>query len=306
MWSMAEFAYESLRSRYPEVAGVYFAARPTVRPAPLCRPLEGPVTASALLLAIDIGNTSIAVGVYDGERLQATFRVATDQENLADEFAMLMLSLLRAHGIEPEHVGAAALSSTVPPLMAVFEDVCRRYFDVTPMVVGTGVKTGVRVLYDNPREVGPDRILHAVAALDRYDPPIVIVDMGTALVIDAVSREGDYLGGAIAPGIAIASEALFSRAAMLHRVSIERPEHAIGRNTVHSMQAGIYFGYAEMVSGLVRRFKAEIGEDATVIATGGYAANIAEEAGCFHAIEEHLNLEGLRLVHAMNRPGEAP
>ena len=306
MWSIAEFAHDFRSTRCRAARAVYFRGEPARKAHHHAVPLEGPVTATALLLAIDIGNTSIAIGVYERERLRATFRVATDQENLADEFAMLVLSLLRVHDIEPEQVTAAVLSSTVPPLVAVFEQVCRRYFEVTPMVVGTGVKTGVRVLYDNPREVGPDRILHAVAALDRYKPPIVIVDMGTALVIDAVSREGDYLGGAIAPGIAIASEALFSRATMLHRVSIERPEHAIGRDTVRSMQAGIYFGYAEMVSGLVRRFKAEIGEDATVIATGGYAESIAQEAGCFDAIEEHLNLEGLRLVYEMNRSEVAP
>ena len=263
------------------------------------------MTTSKLLLALDIGNTSISIGVYDGDALAATFHIATDQDNLADEFAMLMLSLLRAHGIEPARVDSAVLSSTVPPLIGVFEQVCRRYFEVEPLVVGTGVKTGVRVRYDNPREVGPDRILHAVAALAKYEPPMVIVDMGTALVFDAVSREGDYLGGAIAPGIGIASEALFSRAAMLHRVSIERPGQVIGRNTAHSMQAGIYYGYAEMISGMVRRFKAEIGEDATVIATGGYVQSVSEEAGCFDVIEEHLNLEGLRLVFEMNRT-EAP
>jgi len=258
------------------------------------------VTNSGLLLAIDVGNTSTSIGVYDGDSLQATFHIATDRENLADEFAMLMLSLLRAHGVEPQQVVSAALSSTVPPLIAVFEEVCRRYFDVEPLVVGTGVKTGVRVRYDNPREVGPDRILHAVAALAKYEPPLVIVDMGTALVFDAVSRDGDYLGGAIAPGMSIAAEALFSRAAMLHRVNVERPEFVVGRNTVQSMQAGIYYGYAEMVSGMVRRFKAEIGEDATVIATGGYAHSIAEEAGCFDATEAHLNLDGLRLIYELN------
>lgn len=262
------------------------------------------MTNSNLLLAIDIGNTSIAIGVYEGESLEATFHIATDRENLADEFAMLMVALLRSHHIEPEQVESAVLSSTVPPLVAVFEEVCRRYFEVEALVVGTGVKTGVRVLYDNPREVGPDRILHAVAALAKYEPPLVIVDMGTALVFDAVSRERDYLGGAIAPGMSIASEALFSRAAMLHRISIEDPVTVVGRNTVHSMQAGIYYGYAEMVRGMVRRFKEEIGDDATVIATGGYAHLIADEAGCFDAMETDLNLEGLRLVHDINSSEE--
>ena len=255
-----------------------------------------------LLLAIDIGNTSIAIGVYEGAQRHATFRIATDQDNLADEYAMLVLGLLQASNIDPKRVSAAVMSSTVPPLVQTFEAVCRRYFGVSPVVIGTGVKTGVRVRYDNPREVGPDRILHAVAALHKYTPPLIIVDLGTALVFDAVSREGDYLGGAIAPGIGIASQALFARAAMLHRVSIQRPliEGAIGRNTVHSMQSGIFFGYAEMVAGMVRRFKYDVGEDATVIATGGYAEGIAQESGVIDHIEPDLNLDGLRLVHQLN------
>jgi type III pantothenate kinase len=159
----------------------------------------------------------------------------------------------------------------------------------------------VRVRYDNPREVGADRILHAVAALARYQPPLIIVDLGTAMVWDAVSREGDYLGGAIAPGIGIASQALFSRAAMLRRVSIERPDSVVGKNTVHSLQSGLYFGYAEMVSGMVRRMKAEVGEDAKVIATGGYAHLLVPALDCVDAVEDNLNLDGLRLVYEANR-----
>ncbi len=216
---------------------------------------------------------------------------------------MLLTALLRTRGIEPDGVHSAAISSTVPPLVAIFQAVCRRYFEVEPLVIGTGVKTGIRVRYDNPREVGPDRILHAVAALDRHSPPLIIVDLGTALVFDAISREGDYLGGTIAPGIGIAAQALFERAAMLQRVSLERPqaEGVIGRNTVHSLQSGIFYGYVEMLCGMVRRFKEEIGEDATVIATGGYAEDLAREAGCVDAIEQDLNLEGLRLVYEANR-----
>ena len=216
---------------------------------------------------------------------------------------MLLSALLRDQAIEPKAIDAAVLSSTVPTLETTFETVCRRHFEVEPLVVGTGVKTGIRVRYDNPREVGPDRILHAVAALDRHPPPLVIVDLGTALVFDAISREGDYLGGTIAPGIGIAAQALFERAAMLRRVSLERPrvESVIGRNTVHSLQLGIFYGYVEMVCGMVRRFKQEIGDDATVIATGGYAGVIAAEAECVDVIEENLNLEGLRLVYEANR-----
>jgi type III pantothenate kinase len=256
--------------------------------------------AAPLLLAIDIGNTSIAIGVFEGETLRATLRIATDQENLPDEYAILVLSLLQTRGIASEEIGSAVLSSTVPPLIATFVEVCREYFKVEPLVVGTGVKTGVRVRYDNPREVGADRILHAVAALAKYQPPLVIVDLGTALVFDAVSREGDYLGGAIAPGIGIASQALFSRAAMLRRVSIERPESVVGKNTVNSVQSGLFFGYSDMVSGMVRRFKAEIGEDATVIATGGYAPLLLPELDCIDHVEPNLNLDGLRRVFEAN------
>ncbi len=265
------------------------------------------MTAGGLLLAIDVGNTSIAIGVYSGKERLATYRIATDQDNLADEYAMLVTGLLRTSDIDVSRITAAVLSSTVPPLVQTFEAVCKRYFGVTPLVIGTGVKTGVRVRYDNPREVGPDRILHAVAALDKYKPPLIIVDLGTALVFDAVSREGDYLGGAIAPGIGIASQALFARAAMLHRVSLQRPsiEGSIGRNTVHSMQSGIFFGYAEMVAGMVRRFKDDIGQDATVIGTGGYAEGIAQESRVIDFIEPDLNLDGLRIVHELNQEARA-
>ncbi|MFA7249902.1 MAG: type III pantothenate kinase [Dehalococcoidia bacterium] len=263
--------------------------------------MPAPKSGAGHLLAIDIGNTSVAIGVFDGEDLIATFRIATDQDNFADEYAILLLGLLRTRDLDPSDIGSAIMSSTVPPLLQTFQQVCRGHFGVDPIVVGPGVKTGVRVLYDNPREVGPDRILHAVAALDRYDPPMIIVDLGTACVFDAVSRDGDYLGGAIAPGIGLASQALFSRAAMLHRVGISHPDGPIGRNTVHSMQSGIFFGYVELVRGMVRRFKEEIGEEAIVIGTGGYADLIAEEAGCFDAMEPDLNLDGLRLVYEANR-----
>ncbi len=256
---------------------------------------------SGLLLAIDIGNTSVAIGVYEGENLYATLRVATDQENLPDEYGVLLVNLLNSRGVAVDDISAAALSSTVPPLITTFVEVCREYFKVEPLVVGTGVKTGVRVRYDNPREVGADRILHAVAALAKYTPPLIIVDLGTAMVFDAVSREGDYIGGAIAPGIGIASQALFQRAAMLRRVSIERPEALIGKNTVAAVQSGLFYGYSEMVTGMIRRFKAEVGDDATVIATGGYAALLLPELSIIDAVEPNLNLDGLRMVYEANR-----
>ena len=256
-----------------------------------------------LLLAIDIGNTSITIGVYDGPDLSTRLRMATDADRPAAEYARDLADQLCHHGVEPQQIGGAAISSTVPVLDAVFGSVCRDSFGCEPLVVGADMQTGIPIRCDDPHEVGADRILHAVAALARHSPPLIVVDLGTALVLDAVSAEGDYLGGTIAPGIGIASEALFARAAKLPCVRIERPrmEGVIGRNTRHSMQSGIVYGYAEMVCGMVRRLKAEIGAHAKVIATGGYAHLIADAACCIDAIEDDLNLEGLRLVYEANR-----
>ena len=252
-----------------------------------------------MLLAIDIGNTSTAVAVYDGEARAASFRVASDRNRLADEWAALLASLLRGEDLAPEAIDAAAISATVPAIGAACEAACARAFGVEPLVVSAEVQAGVPVRCDNPAEVGPDRILHAVAALHRHPPPLLVIDFGTALVFDAVGRDGDYLGGAIAPGVGVASQALAERAAMLGRVPDGPPPTAsvIGRNTVHAMQAGAFYGYAELVRGMVRRFKEELGDDATVIATGGWAGGLAEASGCVDAVEPELNLEGLRLVH---------
>ena len=259
---------------------------------------------SDLLLTNDIGNTNIALGLFDEKQLVANYRVATDQDNLADEYAILLLGLLSSSQIDPDRIKSAIMSSTVPALLKTFSEICHRYFDARVMVVGPGIKTGVPILYDNPREVGPDRILHAVAALDKYAPPLIIVDLGTACVFDAISEHGEYLGGAIAPGIGLAAKALFDSAAMLNSVSLERPDGPIGRNSVHSMQAGIFFGYAEMVRGMVSRFSEELAdntENTTVIGTGDYINILADEVGCFDHLEANLNLDGLRLVYAANR-----
>ena len=256
-----------------------------------------------LLLAIDIGNTSIEVGVYDGPRLSARFRLASDAARSAADYAGDLAGQLCAATLDPRSIDAAALASTVPALEAPLAAACRERFGIDPLVVDADTQAGIPIRCDDPREVGADRILHAVAALDRHEPPLIVVDLGTALVLDAVSAEGAFLGGTIAPGIAIASDALFERAAKLPSVPIEapQPDAAIGRNTRHSMQSGIVYGYAEMVCGMVRRFQAELGAAATVIATGGYAPLIAEAACCIDAIEDDLNLEGLRLVHEANR-----
>jgi len=254
-----------------------------------------------MLLTLDVGNTNVTVGIFDGERARATWRVATDHERLADEYGVTLLGLLRADGIGPEEVTDAVMACVVPELATVFEQLCRRYFKVEPLVIGTGTRTGVRILYDNPRDVGADRIVDVVAAVHEYGPPpLIILDVGTATVFDAVSAEGDYLGGAIAPGIGIASEALFSRAAKLYRVELERPKTAIGKNTVAAIQSGTLLGYVGLIEGMVARFRRELGGSAKVIATGGWAQLMAKETAVIEHVDPDLTLKGLRLLHEMN------
>ncbi len=253
-----------------------------------------------MLLTIDIGNTNANMGVFDGQRLVCTCRLSADTRRMADEYGLSITSILRMKGVEPGQVTGAALCSVVPPLTATFEEVCREYFKVSPLVVNAGVKTGVRVLSENPREVGSDRVVDAVAAYRLYGGPSIVVDFGTATVFDAISKEGDYLGGAIAPGIEVAAEALHQATAQLRRVDISVPKTAIGRNTASSMQSGLYLGYLSMVEGMVRRFKLELGEDARVVATGGLAGVMAKETKVFDAANPDLTLIGLRMVYEMN------
>lgn len=254
-----------------------------------------------MLLALDVGNTNVTIGIFDGPDVRATWRIATDLERLPDEYAVTILGLLRTEQIEPDAIAEAIMASVVPDLAPVFEQLCRRYFRVDPLVVDTGTRTGVRIVYDNPREVGADRIVDVVAALQLYGPPpLIIVDFGTATVFDAVSAEGVYLGGAIAPGIGIASEALFERAAKLYRVELERPKSAIGKNTVAAIQSGTLFGYVGLIEGMVARFKKELGGRARVIATGGWADRLARETNVFDAVDQNLTLTGLRLIYEMN------
>jgi type III pantothenate kinase len=256
-----------------------------------------------MLLALDIGNTSIHMGLWQQEELTATYRIGVEQEKLPDEYGVLILSLLATGGLGPEDVEACIIGCDVPPLIPTFEMVCRKFFRTEPMVVGHGLRTGVRILYDNPKQLGADRIIDAVAAIRKYGAPVIVVDFGTATVFDAVNANGDYLGGAIAPGIGIASEALFSRAAMLYRVQIEKPPSAIGKNTIHAMQSGILFGYVGLVEGLVARFKAELDGDVKVVATGGFATEIARETDCIDVVDGDLTLEGLRMIYELNYPG---
>lgn len=255
-----------------------------------------------MLLAVDIGNTNVHMGVWQGEDLRATWRLRTDVERMPDEYAILLLGLLRTAGIDPAAVRHCSLSSTVPLLTQTFQELVQSYFNTQPLVAGSGVRTGVRILYDNPRDVGADRIVDTVAAMKLYaPPPLIMVDCGTATVFDAVSREGDYVGGAIAPGINIAAEALFARASRLYRVDLDTPKTAIGKNTPHAIQSGIMLGYVGLVEGLVARFKSELGNDAKVIATGGLAPLIARGTTVFDVVNPNLTLIGLRLIWEMNR-----
>jgi len=254
-----------------------------------------------LLIAFDVGNTNVTIGVFEGDEVRATWRIATDIERLTDEYAVTVLGLLATAEISPKSIDQAVMASVVPDLAQIFEQLCRRYFGIDPLVVGTGTRTGIRIVYDNPREVGADRIVDVVAALHLYGPPpLIIVDFGTATVFDAVSADGDYLGGAIAPGIGIASEALFERAAKLYRVELERPKNAIGKNTVAAIQSGTLFGYVGLIEGMVARFKKELGGHARVIATGGWAERLAKETHVFDEVDQNLTLTGLRLLHEMN------
>lgn len=253
-----------------------------------------------MLLAIDIGNTNITLGVFDDERLAATWRLSTDRSKMPDEYSIMLTQLMNLRNMSAQQIDAIALCSVVPPLTPTFVELCRAYFNVEPLVVAAGTKTGVRILYDNPRDVGADRIVDAAAALKLYGGPTIVVDIGTATVFDAVTSSGDYLGGAIAPGMAIASDALFSSTSQLRRVELVSPKTAIGKNTAHAIQSGVVLGYADLVRGMVARFDDELGGGAKVVATGGLAHVIQDEAGIFDEVNPDLTLMGLMLIHEMN------
>jgi len=254
-----------------------------------------------MLLAIDIGNTNIILGMFKDEELRATWRIATGIHRMADEYAVLLLSLLRQQGLDAPNVTKMAMCSVVPPLTAVFEELCQRYFHFSPLIVRAGVKTGVRIRMDNPAEVGADRIVDAAAAHHLYGGPVIITDFGTATTFDTVSREGDYLGGAIAPGLSTAAESLYIQAAMLPRVELTRPERAIGTSTIAAMQSGLVFGYVGLIEGIIARIQEELGEKARVVATGGYAELIAKETPVIDVVNTDLTLVGLRLIYLMNQ-----
>ncbi|HHY33012.1 MAG TPA: type III pantothenate kinase [Firmicutes bacterium] len=255
-----------------------------------------------MILVLDIGNTNIVLGVYENTRLVTSSRMATDRLKTADEYAMLIRDLFSYHGLDFTAIDGAAISCVVPPVIGTFEDLVRRYFHCEPVVVEPGIKTGIVIRYENPKEVGADRIVNAVAAYEKYGGPVIVVDFGTATTFCAISAAGEYLGGAIAPGIGISSEALFARAAKLPRVELVKPRSVIGRSTVASMQAGIIYGTVGLVDGIVKRMKLEMGGDARVVATGGFAPLIAEDSSEIDVLEPNLTLEGLRMIFEKNRP----
>ncbi|MBI2868796.1 MAG: type III pantothenate kinase [Chloroflexi bacterium] len=254
-----------------------------------------------MLLTIDIGNTSVTVGLFQGDNLVTTWRLASEIRRMPDEYAVTLLSLLKQRCVEPGDIQKVAMCSVVPPLTPSFVDISQKYFNTMPLVVGAGIKTGVRIRMDNPREVGPDRIVHAAAAHHLYGGPVIVIDMGTATTFDTVSEEGDYIGGAIAPGLAISADSLFTRTSMLPRVELVRPRQAIGTSTVTAIQSGIVFGYVGLVEGIVGRIQRELGVKARVIATGGYSGIIANETPVIDSVNPDLILIGLKLVYYMNK-----
>lgn len=253
-----------------------------------------------MLLCVDIGNTNIVLGMYRGEELLTHWRVNTDHQKMPDEYGMLLVSLLAQHGLSISDIDGISLASVVPPVTDTILEMLRDYVHVPPLVVGIGTKTGVAIRYENPRDVGADRVVNAVATYRLYGGPACVVDFGTATTFDAVSAKGEYLGGAIAPGVRVAAEALFQRTAKLPRIDLQRPPQVIGTNTADSMRSGILFGYVGLVEGMVARYRRELGPQMRVIATGGLAGVIAQETTVIEVVDTWLTLKGLRMIYELN------
>lgn len=254
-----------------------------------------------MLLVIDVGNTNMVLGVYKDTELLDHWRISTDRQRTTDEYGVLIRELFYLNDLRADDINAIIISSVVPPVVPTLERMCQRYFGLSPLLIGPGVKTGVDIRYDNPREVGADRIVNAVAAYEKYGGPVIIVDFGTATTFCAVDAKGVYLGGSICPGIGISTEALVQRTAKLPRIELKRTDSVICRNTIESMQAGVFYGFVGQVEGIVSRMRRELDMSARVVATGGLAVVIAPATKTIDVVEPMLTLEGLRIIYERNR-----
>ena len=257
-----------------------------------------------MLLAIDVGNTNISVGIFKSKDLICTWRISTDVSKTTDEYATLLQQIILNSGIKLTDINQACICSVVPPITATFDQLCQKYLKINPLIVGAGTKTGIKVIYDRPQDVGADRIVDAAAANFIYGGPCIIVDLGTATVFDAINESNEYLGGAIAPGMIVSANSLYNSTSQLKRVELHAPEFAIGKNTTSSIQSGLMFGYADLIKGMIKRFKKELGNDAKVIATGGLANILEKEVGIIDDVNIDLTLKGLEIIFQLNIEGE--